>query len=418
MTRAAGGAGAVRGRVAGAHDERTHPENRMHFAERMSRITTAASFDTLARARALEAAGRDVVHLGIGEPDFDTPPAIRRAATEALEAGYTHYGPSAGLPELRRAVATTWRRDRGIPCDPEHVVITPGAKPILFFAMLALLEPGDEVLIPSPGFSTYASVAKFLDARVVPVPLEEARDFELDLGELERRITGRTRMLVLNSPHNPTGVVASRATIEALAALARRHDFMVLADEIYGRMVYEGEHVSIASLPGMFERTVVVDGFSKTYAMTGWRLGFGLMDRSLADRVTALMNNSNSCTATFVQRAGVAALEGPQDAVHAMLEEFRVRRNVVLEGLGTIAGIRCVRPSGAFYAYPNVRETGIPASVLADRLLEEAGVVTLAGSAFGELGDEHLRISYANSVPKLREGLHRIGEFLAVHATS
>ena len=384
----------------------------MRFAERMGRLTTAASFDMLARGRALEAKGRSIIHLGIGEPDFDTPAYIRGAADAALSAGYTHYGPAAGLPEFRKLIATTWRERRGIACDAANVVVTPGAKPVLFFAMLALLEPGDEVLIPSPAFPTYGSVASLVGARVVNVPLDAARGFDLDLAALRQRITARSRMLVLNSPHNPTGAVLPRATLEGVATLAREHDLVVVSDEIYAGMVYEGESPSIATLPGMAERTVVVDGFSKTYAMTGWRLGFGIMPEPLARHMAALMNNSNSCTATFVQKAGEAALTGPQDEVAAMVAEFRARREVVIEGLNGLPGVSCSRPSGAFYAFPRVEGTGLSSVELADRLLDEAGVVTLPGTGFGPEGEGHLRLSYANSPEDLREGLRRMHRFL------
>ncbi len=388
----------------------------MRFAQRMGRMTTAASFETLARAKVLESQGRRVVHLGIGEPDFETPAYIRRAAVEAMEAGWTHYTQPPGLPDVRKAIAKAWNEERGIPCDESNVVVTPGAKPILFFAMVALLEPGDEVLIPSPAFPTYASIAGFADARVVPVPLREANGFDLDLGDLAARITPRTRMLILNSPHNPTGAVVARATLEGVAELAKKHDFVVLADEIYGRMLYGVEHVSIASLPGMAERTVVCDGFSKTYAMTGWRLGFGIMPKALAVKMGTLMNNSNSCTTAFIQKAGVVALQGPQDDVVEMMRQFTERRQVIVDGLNAIPGVTCRMPGGAFYAFPNVSRTGIPSQQLADRLLDEAGVVTLAGSGFGDEGEGYLRLSFANSIPELQEGVKRIRDFLAVHA--
>ena len=388
----------------------------MRFADRMSRMTSSASFDMLARGRALEAQGRSIIHLGIGEPDFDTPAHIRRAADAAIAAGYTHYGPPAGLPEFRKLIAETWRQRRGIACGAANVVVTPGAKPILFFTMLATLEAGDEVLIPSPAFPTYASVASFLGARVVPVPLVAARGFDIDLAALRQRITARSRMLVLNTPHNPTGSVLPRATLQTLAELAIQHDWIVLSDEIYAGMVYEGESPSIATLPGMAERTVVVDGFSKTYAMTGWRLGFGIMPEPLARHMAALMNNSNSCTATFVQKAGEAALTGPQDEVQAMVAEFRARREIVVEGLNAIPGVSLGRPAGAFYAFPRIEGTGFSAEELANRLLDESGVVTLPGTAFGAEGEGHLRISYANSRENLRQGLARLGEFLAARA--
>lgn len=384
----------------------------MKFAERMGHLKTAASFDMLARGKALEAQGRSIIHLGIGEPDFDTPAFIRRAAADALEAGYTHYGPAPGLPEFRKTIAATWRARRGLACEAANIVVTPGAKPILFFAMIALLEPGDEVLIPSPAFPNYQSIAEFMGARVVTVPLLPAKGFDLDLDALRARITPRTRILILNSPHNPTGGVIAPETLAAVAELAVEHDFTVISDEIYAGMVYEGESPSIATLPGMAERTVVVDGFSKTYAMTGWRLGFGVMPEALAKHMAALMNNSNSCTATFVQKAGEAALLGPQDEVACMVEEFRARRDLVVEWLNAIPGVCCGRPPGAFYAFPNIVVPRMTSAQLADRLLEEAGVVTLPGTAFGEGGEGYLRLSYANSQEQLREGIRRIGSFL------
>lgn len=384
----------------------------MKFAQRMSRLTTAASFDMLARGKALEAQGRSIVHLGIGEPDFDTPAHIRHAANDALEAGYTHYGPAPGLPEFRKIIADTWRERRGLDCQAANVVVTPGAKPILLFAMVALLDSGDEVLIPSPAFPNYASIAALIGAKVVPVPLLPAKGFDLDLDALRARITPRTRLLVLNSPHNPTGGVIPPATLAAVAELARQHDFVVLSDEIYAGMVYEGESPSIATFPGMAERTVVVDGFSKTYAMTGWRLGFGIMPEPLAKHMAALMNNSNSCTATFVQKAGEVALLGPQGEVHAMVAEFRARRDLVVAGLNAIPGVCCGKPPGAFYAFPSIAVPGMTSVQLADRLLDEAGVVTLPGTAFGAEGEGYIRLSYANSQAQLAEGLARIGRFL------
>ncbi len=371
----------------------------------------------LARGKALEAQGRSIIHLGIGEPDFDTPAYIRKAADAALEAGYTHYGPAAGLPEFRKLIASTWRQRRGLACEAANVVVTPGAKPILFFTMLATLEAGDEVLIPSPAFPNYVSIAEFLGARVVPVPLVAERGFDLDLAALAARITSRTRMILLNSPHNPTGGVLPRATLEAVAELARAHD-IVMSDEIYADMVYDGEAVSIATLPGMAERTVVVDGFSKTYAMTGWRLGFGIMPEPLAKQLAMLMNNSNSCTATFVQKAGEVALTGPQDEVRAMVAEFRARRALVVNGLNAIAGVCCGMPAGAFYAFPNVVVPGLTSGELADQLLDQAGVVTLPGTGFGPEGEGYLRLSYANSQANLREGLRRIAEFLSTRTST
>lgn len=356
----------------------------MRFAQRMQRIRSAASFDMLARGKALEASGRSVVHLGIGEPDFDTPRFIRDAAARALDEGWTHYGPAAGLPEFRAAIAATWAKRRGLPCGPAHVVVTPGAKQVLLFAMMALLEPGDEILIPSPAFPNYASIASFLEARVVPVPLLPERGFDLDLDALRARLTDRSRAIILNSPHNPTGGVLPLSTLHAVRELVVKHDLMVLADDIYGDMVYEGEFTAFGSLPGMFERTVTVDGFSKTYAMTGWRLGFGIMAEPLAKHMATLMNNSTSCVASFIQRAGIAALAGPRDEVAAMIAEFRRRRDVIVKGLNAIPGVSCPMPAGAFYAFPRIAGTGLTSAQIADRLLEEAGVVTLPGTGFGE----------------------------------
>ena len=388
----------------------------MKLAQRMSRLGTETAFEVLARARALEAQGRSIVHLEIGEPDFDTPKFIRLAAARALEEGFTHYGPSAGLPELRQAIAERWKRERAIPCDADHVVVTPGAKPIMFFVMLALLEAGDEVLVPNPGFPIYESVASFLDARPVPLALRAENGFDLDMRELESKITSRTRLLVLNSPHNPSGAVMRPETVEQVAALARKHSFHILSDEIYARIQYEGRHLSIASLPGMAERTIVLDGFSKTYAMTGWRLGFGIMDPALAVHIARLMTNSNSCTATFVQRAGLAAVTGPQDEVEAMIREFRARRDLIVAGLNRLPGVRCTMPHGAFYAFPDIRGTGLSSADLAKLLLEEAGVACLSGTAFGAHGEGHLRFSYANSQEQIGVALAAMGEFLSVRA--
>ncbi|MBI1798450.1 MAG: pyridoxal phosphate-dependent aminotransferase [Candidatus Eisenbacteria bacterium] len=388
----------------------------MKFAERMSRLGTETAFEVLLRARALEEKGQKIVHLEIGEPDFDTPRFIRKAAADALEEGWTHYGPSAGLPEFRRVIAEQWKAERAIPCDAENVIVTPGAKPIMFFVMMALLEEGDEVLYPNPGFPIYESVAKFLNARPVPLALREENDFDLDLKELESRITSRTRLLVLNSPHNPTGAVLKPETVEGIAKLARRHDFHILSDEIYARIQYEGRHLSIASLPGMAERCIVLDGFSKTYAMTGWRLGFGIMGKELAVHVARLMTNSNSCTASFVQRAGIAALTGPQTEVRAMVDEFRVRRDEMVRGLNAIVGVTCFTPRGAFYVFPNIRGTGMTSAELAKALLEQAGVACLSGASFGAHGEGYLRFSYANSLENIRTALGSIGEFLSVRA--
>jgi len=386
----------------------------MTFAQRMSRLGTETAFEVLARARVLEAQGKSVIHLEIGEPDFDTPRFIRTAAARALEDGFTHYGPSAGLPEFRQTIAEIWRAERNIPCDLDNVVVTPGAKPIMFFAMLALVEEGDEVLYPDPGFPIYESVAQFINARAVPYLLRESNQFDLDLKDLESKITPRTKLLVLNSPHNPTGAVLRPETVEGLAAIARKHSFHILSDEIYARVLYSGRHLSIASLPGMAERTIVLDGFSKTYSMTGWRLGFGIMSKPLAVHVARLMTNSNSCTATFTQKAGQVALTGPQDEIMAMVREFRARRDLIVAGLNALPGIRCGMPNGAFYVFPNITGTGMKSGELAKLLLEEAGVAGLSGTAFGAGGEGYLRFSYANSQENIKKALAAMGEFLSV----
>ncbi len=383
----------------------------MRLAASMSRLGTESAFEVLARARALEAQGRKIVHLEIGEPDFDTPRHIRDAGIRAINEGWTHYGPSPGLPEFRKLIAETWKAERGIPCDMENVVVTPGGKPIMFYSMLALLEPGDDVLLPVPAFPIYESLVDWLGARVVPVPLLEANDFDLDMRDFESRLTARTRLVILSTPHNPTGGVFKPETIEAIAALARRHDFMVLADEIYARILYDGRHLSIASLPGMAERTIVLDGFSKTYAMTGWRLGFGIMSKELAAQVARLQTNSVSCTASFTQRAGMAALSGPQDDARAMVEEFRRRRDLIVAGLNAIPGFSCRTPHGAFYAFPNITRTGLKSAELEKLLMNEAGVACLAGTAFGAQGEGFLRFSYANSLENLGLAVERIDEW-------
>jgi len=388
----------------------------MTYAKRMSRLGTETAFEVLARARALEEQGRKIVHLEIGEPDFDTPKFIRQAAVDAHEEGWTHYGPSAGLPEFRKEIAKQWKAERAIPCEAENVVVTPGAKPIMFFVMLALLEEGDEVLYPNPGFPIYESVANFIGARAVPLHLKGEDEFDLDLKELERKITGRTKLVVINSPHNPTGAVLKPETVEGIAALARKHNFHILADEIYAKIQYEGRHVSIASLPGMAERTIVLDGFSKTYAMTGWRLGFGIMEKHLAVHVARLMTNSNSCTASFIQRAGLAALTGPQGELHAMVEEFRVRRDEMVSGLNAIPGVKCFTPRGAFYVFPDIRATGMSSAELAKALLEQAGIACLSGTSFGAHGEGYIRFSYANSLANIKIALQSMNEFLSVRA--
>jgi aspartate aminotransferase len=385
----------------------------MRLAQRMVGIGTETAFEAAARARALEAAGREVIHLEIGEPDFDTPENIRAAAKKALDEGWTHYGPALGLPQLREAIADDASRRKGFAVDPANVVVTPGAKPIMFIALLALVEPGDEVIYPDPGFPIYESMTRYAGGTPVPIGLRMENDFRMDPAEIREKVTDRTRLIIFNSPHNPTGAVLSDGDVRAIADIARERDITVLADEIYGRILYEGEHHSIAALPGMPERTIVLDGFSKTFAMTGWRLGYAIVPPPLLEAYSKLIINSVSCTSSFSQIAATEALTGPQDAVEAMLEEFRARRELVVEGLNQIPGFRCAKPAGAFYVFPSVADTGFSGAALADRLLYDGGVCVLAGTAFGHVGRDHLRISYANSQENLRKALERIGEVAA-----
>jgi aspartate/methionine/tyrosine aminotransferase len=379
----------------------------------MSRLGTEGAFQVLARARALEAQGRSVIHLEIGEPDFPTPQYIVEAAKQALDEGWTHYGPPQGYPELRATIAAYVSRTRGIRVGPEHVCVVPGGKPIIFFPLLALVEPGDEVIYPNPGFPIYESMIRFAGAAPVAIPLVEDRGFSFDLDVLRDKLSDRTRMIILNSPQNPTGGVIPPEDIRAIAEMVRDRDLMILADEIYSRICYGEAPASISSLPGMLEKTIILDGYSKTYAMTGWRMGYGVMPEWLVEAVNKLMVNSNSCTASFTQRAGIAALDGPQDEVDRMVAEFRRRRDAFCAGLNTLPGFRCRLPEGAFYAYPNIEATGMSSHELADRLLAEAGVACLAGTAFGEYGEGYLRFSYANSHENLMEAVERIRKFLA-----
>jgi len=384
------------------------------LASRMSRLGTETAFEVLARARALEAKGRDIVHLEIGEPDFDTPPAIVAAGVAALERGETHYTPSAGVIELREAISRYLKERRGVRADPDQVIVTPGAKPIMFYALLALLDEGDEAIYPDPGFPIYSSMIDFAGARGVPLALREENDFQPDLDELRSLVSPRTKVLVLNSPNNPTGGVLSREAIRDIAAIARERDLWVLTDEIYGELVYDGEHRSIAVEDGMAERTILLDGFSKTFAMTGWRLGYGVFPRALVEPVGKLVTNSVSCTATFVQRAGTVALSSRPPEVDRMIAEFRRRRDAVVKGLNAVPGITCRTPQGAFYAFPNVRGLGLRSSAeVADRLLNEAGVATLAGTCFGAAGEGYLRLSYANSLGNLDKAVSRIADWSA-----
>lgn len=380
----------------------------MELAERMARLGTESAFEVLARARGLEAEGRKIVHLEIGEPDFDTPPHIVEAAERALRDGYTHYSPAPGIPELREAVSAFFERTRGVDYPPDRIVVTPGAKPILFFTILALCQQGDEVVYPDPGFPMYESIAAFAGATPVPVPLREEHGFRVDAEELGSVLTDRTRLVVLNSPHNPCGSALTRDDVERLAAVLGDRDLYVLSDEVYWAIRYGSEHESITEVDGMADRTILLDGCSKTYAMTGWRLGFAALPQPLVEPVTRLVINAVSCTATFLQMAAVAALTGPTDAVNEMVAEFGRRRDVIVEGLNGIEGVRCSEPGGAFYVFPNMSSLGRPAADVAAFLLDRAGVACLGGTAFGTSGEGYLRLSYANSVENLRDALESI----------
>jgi aspartate aminotransferase len=381
----------------------------IQLAERTKRLGTETAFEVLVKARALEAQGKHVIHLEIGEPDFDTPANIKQAAMRALQDGYTHYGPAAGLPQLRKVIADDVSKSRGIAVDPDQVVVTPGAKPIMFFAILACVNEGEEVIYPNPGFPIYESIIEFINAKAVPLVLREEKGFRFDIDDLNKSITTKTRMLILNTPHNPTGSVLTADDLRQIADLAVKHDLIILSDEIYGRTVYDGfRHVSIATFPGMQERTIILDGFSKTYAMTGWRLGYGVMPKHVAEIVAKLQINSTSCTASFTQIAGIEALTGPQTEADKMVEEFRRRRDAIVDGLNRIRGFRCHKPLGAFYVFPNITGTGMDSRTLADYLLNEAGVACLSGTAFGRFGEGYVRFSYANSLENINEALQRI----------
>ena len=380
----------------------------MNVSQRMTRLGTESAFEVLARAKALERGGKTIVHLEIGEPDFDTPRHIKDAAKQALDAGATHYGPSAGLPELREAIAKHIGETRGVPVAPEQVVVTPGAKPIMFFVIMALAAEGDEVIYPNPGFPIYESVINFVGARPVPIPLREESGFGFDLDVFERSVSPRTKLIIINSPENPTGGVLDRTQLQRIAEIAIARKIPVLSDEIYRQFLYEGEFASIMSLPGMHGQTILLDGFSKSYAMTGWRLGYGVMPVDLAEHITRLMVNSASCTASFTQLAGVAALQGDQTPVTRMVAEFKRRRDLIVDGLNLLPGVKCARPRGAFYVFPNVTGTGRPSSEVAERMLTEAGVAALSGGAFGVHGEGYLRLSYANSEANLKLALERM----------
>ena len=384
----------------------------MKLAERMNRILIETAFEVLVKARALEAQGRNIIHLEIGEPDFPTPAHVIEAGKQALDQGWTHYGPTQGYPEFREAIAAHVSATRNIKVGAQHVSVVPGGKPILFFPMMALLEEGDEVIYPNPGFPIYESMIQFLGAKPVPVPLIEARHFSFDLNVLRENLNDRTKMIILNSPQNPTGGVIPADDIRAIADMVRDRDVIVLSDEIYSRIYYGEPPLSIASLPGMQEKTIILDGFSKIYSMTGWRLGYGVMPEWLVDAVSKLMVNSNSCTASFTQRAGLAALTGPQHESEAMVAEFSRRRAVFCDALNEIPGFRWARPMGAFYAFPNITGTGRGSKDLADAFLYEAGVACLSGTSFGKYGEGFLRFSYANSLENLMEAVERMRKYL------
>ncbi len=387
----------------------------LRLADRMRRLGTETAFEVLVRARALEAKGRDIIHLEIGEPDFDTPENVVEAGVDALRGGWTHYGPSAGLPALREAIAGEVGRTRGVSVTSEEVVVVPGGKPILFFTILALIGDGDEVIYPNPGFPIYESMIEFVGGVPVPIPLREEREFRLDVDELATKITPRTRLIILNSPANPTGGVLTEQDIRDITGAIGDANIMVLSDEIYSRLIFEGSHFSPLSIPDFRERTILLDGFSKTYAMTGWRLGYGVMRPDLAAQVARLMTNSNSCTASFTQMAGVAALLGDQGSVARMCAAFRERRDLMVDGLNSIRGFRCLRPKGAFYVFPNIEGTGRTSQDLAGRLLEDAGVACLAGTAFGKFGEGYLRFSVANSPENIGKALERIEQWVGKH---
>ena len=383
----------------------------LRLANRMSRLGTETAFEVLNKARALERQGRTIIHLEIGEPDFDTPANVVEAAVAALHKGWTHYGPSAGLPDLRQAIAEEVSRTRAVEVSSDEVVVVPGGKPIIFFSILALVDEGDEVIFPNPGFPIYESMINYIGGRAIPIRLREERDFGLDVRELASLITDRTKLIIINSPQNPTGGVLSQQDIHSIVEAIGDRNIMVLSDEIYSRLIFEGQHYSIMSVPGYKDRTILLDGFSKTYAMTGWRMGYGVMRPDLATHITRLMTNSNSCTASFTQVAGIEALRGDQSSVDRMRTEFQRRRDVFVAGLNRIKGFSCRMPKGAFYVFPNIQKTGWKSKRLADALLEDAGVACLSGTSFGDFGEGYLRFSVANSLENLNKALQQIDDW-------
>ncbi len=390
----------------------TTTQHELRLASRMSRLGTETAFEVLNRARALEKKGKEIIHLEIGEPDFDTPANIIEAGVDALYMGWTHYGPAAGLPDLRQTIADYVSRTRNVPVSSEEVVVVPGGKPIIFFTILALIDTGDEVVYPNPGFPIYESMINYVGGRAVAIQLREERDFSVDVKELASLISDRTKLIILNSPHNPTGGTLTKKDVLEIAEAIGDRNILILSDEIYSRLIFEGEHFSIMSVPGFKERTILLDGFSKTYAMTGWRMGYGVMRPDLAVPIARLMTNSTSCTASFTQVAGIAALRGDQSSVDKMCAEFKRRRDAFVAGLNKLKGFSCRMPKGAFYVFPNITKTGWPSKKLADALLEEAGVACLSGTAFGEYGEGYLRFSVANSLENLNSALTKIEDWV------
>ncbi|MDI6739686.1 MAG: pyridoxal phosphate-dependent aminotransferase [Candidatus Edwardsbacteria bacterium] len=385
----------------------------MKFAERMQRLKVETAFEMMAKAKKLEAEGKKIIHLEIGEPDFDTPKNIKEAAKRALDEGRTHYGPSAGLPEHRKAIAEYYSKYVGVKIGPEHVVVTPGAKPIMSFAIAALLNEGDECVVPDPGFPIYQSMVKFNGAIPVPVALREENDFRMDLEELKRKISKKTRLIIINSPHNPTGGILTKEDLKVVADISINNDIPVLADEIYDRMIYEGKFESITQFPGMMERAIVLNGYSKTYAMTGWRVGYGIMPVELVEHMSQLMTNINSCTCTFAQTACIEAMQGPQDEVDAMIAEFKKRRDFIVERINKIPKLSCRKPAGAFYIFVNIKKTGMDSRPFTDFLLNDCGICALAGANFGAMGEGYVRFSYANTIANLGAAADRIAQALA-----
>ena len=385
----------------------------MTVAARMNDLGTESAFEVLARARALEAQGQEIIHLEIGEPDFETPQHIVEAGMKAISDGFTHYGPTAGLPQLRESIARNSGEVRGTTTDPANVVVTPGAKPIMFYVLLALAEPGVEVIYPNPGFPIYESMIKFSGATPVPMQLLEEKDYHPDLEILPGMITDKTRLIILNSPENPCGSALTKDELETIANIVKEHPGLyVMADEIYKDILYTGEHYSISSVPGMQERTIILDGFSKSYAMTGWRMGYGILPEELVPHIVKLAVNSVSCAASFTQMAAVAALEGPKDEVEAMIGEFAIRRRIIADGLRSIPGVNCPEPEGAFYAFPSIHGTGLTSTQFEERAMNEAGVALLSGSAFGEYGEGYVRLSYANSQENIKKAIDKLDKMV------